>query len=279
MKTRIITAIIGIIFVVLLMIFGEMWPILFAIAVALVNAIICMEFLTAKKLQKNPPVAIITILFSLAMPFTACTAYWYVPIYLYSLASFLFMIFLREKLAVSDITFGYAGVMVISLSMSVMARLICCSGGWNSFYLIMAVVCPWLADSTAYFVGSFMGKRKLCPNISPNKTVEGAIGGIIGSVLSALLAGVIFQFIVYRNVQFNYLALLVIGVYCSVVSILGDLVFSVIKRDCGIKDYGSIMPGHGGLLDRFDSVIFCVPFVYFISETWGLVVNVINCTA
>lgn len=271
MKTRIITAIIGIIFVVLLMIFGEMWPILFAIAVALVNAIICMEFLTAKKLQKNPPVAILTLIFSVAMPLVACTSYWYLPIYVYSLASFLFMIFLREKLSVSDITFAYAGVVVISLAMSTIARLIICSGGWYSFYLVMAVVSPWLADSTAYFVGSFMGKRKLCPNISPNKTVEGAVGGIIGSVLSALLAGVIFQFIVYRNVEFNYLALLVIGVYCSVVSILGDLVFSVIKRDCGIKDYGSIMPGHGGLLDRFDSVIFCVPFVYFISEVWGLV--------
>ncbi len=272
MKTRIITAIIGIIFVVLLMIFGEMLPILFAVAIALCNAIICMEFLTAKKLQKNPPVAILTILFSLAMPMVACTSLWYIPLYVFSLAMFLFMVFFREKLAVFDLTFAYAGVVVISVAMSSMARLICCSGGWYSFYLVMGVVSPWLADSTAYFVGSFMGKRKLCPNISPNKTVEGALGGIIGSVLGALLAGVVFQFIVYRNVEFNYLALLVIGVYCSVVSILGDLVFSVIKRDCGIKDYGSIMPGHGGLLDRFDSVIFCVPVVYFISELWGLVV-------
>lgn len=278
MKTRIITAVIGIIFVVLLMIFGEMLPWLFAVAVAVVNAIICMEFLTAKKLQKFPPVVILTLLFAVAMPLVACTGLWYIPVYIYSFVTFLFMIFLREKVSISDITFGYAGVMAISLSMSAISRLICCSGGWNSFYLVMAVVCPWLADSTAYFVGSFMGKRKLCPNISPNKTVEGALGGIIGSVAGALLAGLVFQFLVYRNVQFNYLALLVIGIYCSVVSILGDLVFSVIKRDCGIKDYGSIMPGHGGLLDRFDSVIFCAPFVYFISETWGLVINVINCT-
>lgn len=272
MKTRIITAVIGIVFVVLLMIFGEMLPFLFAIAVALCNAIICMEFLTAKKLQKNPPVAILTILFSLAMPLVACTEFWYVPLYVFALASFLFMVFFREKLSVTDITFAFAGVLVISVSMALMSRFICCSGGWYSFYVVIALVSPWLADSTAYFVGSFMGKRKLCPNISPNKTVEGALGGIIGSVLGAVLAGLIFQFIVYRNVQFNYLALLVIGVYCSVVSILGDLVFSVIKRDCGIKDYGSIMPGHGGLLDRFDSVIFCVPVVYFVSELWGLVV-------
>ena len=271
MKTRIITAIVGIIFAILIMIFGEMYPFIFAIATALVNIIICMEFLTAKKLQKIPPVAVFTALFALAMPLLACTAFWYLPVYIYAFATFLFMIFLREKLSVTDITFGFSFVVVISLALASISRLVCCSGGYNSFYLVVTLVSPWLADSTAYFVGSFMGKRKLCPSISPNKTVEGALGGIIGSVLSALLAGVIFQFIVYRNVQFNYPALLVIGVFCSVVSILCDLVFSVIKRDCGIKDYGSIMPGHGGLLDRFDSVIFCAPFVYFISEFWGLI--------
>lgn len=279
MKTRIITAIVGIIIAVLLMIFGEMFPILLAIAVSIINMIICMEFLTARKLQKNPPVAILTVLFSLAMPLVACTSLWYLPLYVYSFVTFLFMIFLREKVSINDITFGFAGVTVISLAMASVSRLMCCSGGWHSFYLVMAVVSPWLADSTAYFVGSFMGKHKLCPKISPNKTVEGALGGIIGSIAGSMLAGLVFQFIVYRNVQFNYPALLVIGVYCAVASILGDLIFSVIKRECGIKDYGSIMPGHGGLLDRFDSVIFCAPFVYFISETWGLIVNVINCTA
>lgn len=272
MKTRIITAIIGIILCVLLMVFGEMYPLIFAIAVALVNAIICTEFLTAKKLQKNPPVLITTILFALAMPSLACTDFWYIALFTYSVLMFVFLIFLRQEIKVSDITFAYSGVVLISLSLSTISKLVTLSGQWHSFYLVMTVVSAWVADSAAYFTGSFMGKKKLCPSISPKKTVEGVVGGAVGSIAGIMIAGLVFQFIVYRNITVNYLALLVIGVYCAVASVLGDLVFSVIKRECNIKDYGSIMPGHGGLLDRFDSVIFCAPFVYIISQTWGLVI-------
>ncbi len=271
MKTRIISAAVGIVFVVLLMIFGEKLPILFAIAFALACAIACMEFITARNLQKNPIVMVTTLLFAISMPLVAITDLYYVPIYAYSLLMFAYMIFLRDKLNIKDLTFGYAGVSVIACAFGFMSHLVIQSGGWHSFYLIIALVSPWCADSAAYFAGSFLGKRKLCPSISPKKTVEGAIGGAFGSVICILLAGVIFQFLVYRNINVNYFALIVIGMFCAVVSVIGDLVFSVIKRDCGIKDYGSIMPGHGGILDRVDSVIFCVPFTYMISDIWGLI--------
>ncbi len=271
MKTRIISAAVGIIFVVLLMIFGEKYSILFSIAFALACAIACMEFLTARKLQKNPLVMLTTLLFSITMPMVAITNLFYVPLYAYSLLMFAYMIILRDKLNIKDITFGFAGIVVIACAFGYMSRLVVSSGGWHSFYLVIALVSPWCADSAAYFAGSFLGKRKLCPTISPNKTVEGAIGGVFGSIICTILAGLIFQFLVYKNITVNYPALLVIGVFCAVVSVVGDLVFSVIKRDCGIKDYGSIMPGHGGILDRVDSVIFCVPFTYMISEVWGLI--------
>lgn len=274
MKTRLITAGVGVLFVILLMFFGEKYSILFAIAIALACAIACVEFLTARRLQKSPLVMITTLLFALSMPLVAITDLFYVPVYVYSLLMFAYMIFLRDKLNIKDITFGFSGCAVIAGGFAYMSRLVVTNGGWYSFYFIMAVVAPWCADSAAYFVGSFMGKRKLCPSISPNKTVEGAIGGVFGSVICSLLAGLIFQFLVYKNVTVNYLALLVIGLFCAVVSVIGDLIFSVIKRDCGIKDYGSIMPGHGGMLDRVDSVIFCVPFIYLISDVWGLLVPV-----
>ncbi|MBQ4568733.1 MAG: phosphatidate cytidylyltransferase [Ruminococcus sp.] len=271
MKTRIISAAVGILFVVLLMIFGEKYSILFAIAFALACAIACVEFLTARKLQKNPLVMVTTLLFAIAMPLVALTNVFYLPVYTYSLLMFAYMIFLRDKLNIKDVTFAYAGISVIACAFGYMSRLVVSSGGWHSFYLIIALVSPWCADSAAYFAGSFLGKRKLCPQISPKKTVEGAIGGAFGSIICTLLAGLIFQFLVYRNITVNYLALLVIGVFCAFVSVIGDLIFSVIKRDCGIKDYGSIMPGHGGILDRVDSVIFCVPFTYLISDVWGLI--------
>ncbi len=274
MKTRIITAAVGVLLVVLLLIFGEQYTFILALALALVSAIACMEFLTAKKLQKNPLVAITTIIFALAAPLVAFTNLVYIPFYVYSLLMFAYMIILRDKLNIKDITFGFAGASVIAGGLAFMARLVATAGGWNSFYLVITLVAPWCADTAAYFVGSFMGKKKLCPEVSPKKTVEGAVGGIFGSILGIVIAGLILQFIVYRNIIVNYWALLVIGCFCAVFSVVGDLIFSVIKRDCGIKDYGSIMPGHGGLLDRIDSVIFCVPFVYMISDVWGLITPV-----
>ncbi|MBR3972296.1 MAG: phosphatidate cytidylyltransferase [Ruminococcus sp.] len=270
MKTRIITAAVGVAFVVMLMIFGESTPFLYSIVLGLANAVACMEFLTARKLQKSPLVMLTTLAYALVTPMIAVTRFWYLPVYIYALLMFAYMIFLRLTLNLKDITFGFAGVFVISSAFLVMSRLVVCSGGWYSFFFVISVVAPWCADSAAYFTGSFMGKRKLCPAISPHKTVEGAIGGVFGSVAGAMISGLVFQFIVYDNIRINFGALMIIGLFCAVVSVIGDLVFSVVKRDCGIKDYGSLMPGHGGLLDRVDSVIFCVPFVYFISRSWGL---------
>ncbi len=270
MKTRIITAAFGVLFVVLMMIFGEQWPFLFAIVLGIANTITCMEFLTARKLQKSPLIMITTLLYALVLPMVAVTALWYLPLYFYALLMFTYMIILRYSVNLKDITFGFAGVFVISCGFGFLSRLVVTSGGWHSFYFVISVVGPWCADSAAYFAGSFLGKRKLCPSISPNKTIEGAMGGVVGSVVGVLLAGIVFQFLVYSDITVNFWALVVIGVFCSVVSIIGDLIFSVIKRDCGVKDYGSLMPGHGGLLDRVDSVIFCVPFIYFISQTLGL---------
>ena len=271
MKTRIITAAVAIVFVVLLLIFGEQWPFLFTIVIALSNGIASMEFLTARRLQKSPLVMITTLVFAIIAPMIALTSIWYLPLYLYALLMFSYMIVLRQSVNMKDITFGFAGVFVITASLSLVSNFVVNSGGWHSFFFVITVVCSWCADSAAYFAGNFLGKRKLCPSISPHKTVEGAIGGAFGSLIGALLTGVIFRFLVYSDIKINFAALIVIGIFCAFVSVLGDLVFSVIKRDCGIKDYGSLMPGHGGMLDRIDSVLFCAPFIYFISDTWGLV--------
>ena len=138
-----------------------------------------------------------------------------------------------------------------------------------AFWIVICLGIPWLADSAAYFAGSYFGKHKLCPEISPHKTVEGAVAGIIVGTLSALLIGLIFK-LIYGDVTIYYGVLVLIGFVNSIVSIFGDLIFSVMKRSCHIKDFGSIMPGHGGLLDRFDSVLFCIPVVYIFSQFFYL---------
>ncbi len=111
-------------------------------------------------------------------------------------------------------------------------------------------------DIMAYFTGYAIGKHKLCPKISPKKTIEGSIGGILGSVL---LCGLFGYFVIPRLL----LHCIIIGVLGGVISQFGDLTASIFKRKMGIKDYGNLIPGHGGILDRFDSVLFTAPMVYY----------------
>ncbi|KDR95198.1 phosphatidate cytidylyltransferase [Peptoclostridium litorale DSM 5388] len=116
-------------------------------------------------------------------------------------------------------------------------------------------ITAWATDTCAYFAGCFFGKHKLIPSVSPKKTIEGSVGGIAGSVLSCMVFGFIFEM--------SLIHMAVIGFTGSIVSQMGDLFASSIKRYIGIKDYGNVIPGHGGMLDRFDSIIFSAPLVYY----------------
>lgn len=117
----------------------------------------------------------------------------------------------------------------------------------------------WVADTAAYFTGMKFGKNKMTPILSPKKTWEGAVGGVIGAGIAGIILAAIFE----RGSILPYFLICMIG---SVVSICGDLAASAIKREKGIKDYGTLIPGHGGIMDRFDSVIFTAPFVYFMTQ-------------
>lgn len=127
----------------------------------------------------------------------------------------------------------------------------------SRWMLILAILAASGSDVFAYFVGSFMGKRKLCPDISPNKTVEGAIGGLVGGVACTLLA----VLIVKQNYASVFAMCLAALVYAAI-SQFGDLAASITKRYYGVKDFGSVFPGHGGVMDRVCSVLFVVPVVW-----------------
>ena len=119
----------------------------------------------------------------------------------------------------------------------------------------IAFIGTWSSDTFAYFSGYFFGKHKLCPEVSPKKTVEGFIGGVLGTIATVTAAGTI--------VGFSAAKMAVLGLLVALGATLGDLVESAVKRYTGIKDSGNLIPGHGGVLDRFDSVMFTVPFVYY----------------
>ncbi|MHB1315545.1 MAG: phosphatidate cytidylyltransferase [Christensenellales bacterium] len=132
----------------------------------------------------------------------------------------------------------------------------------NLRYLILLQLFAYTyaADSFAYLSGRFFGKHKLCERLSPKKTVEGAVGGILGS----LAFGIVF-YIVCENlfkIRYHFIHYMVIAGICSLAGIVGDLFASAIKRNVGIKDYGTVFPGHGGIIDRVDSILFSAPFVY-----------------
>lgn len=271
MKTRLITAGVAIVVFLAVLIFGEMNSIVITIAIALVNTIMCGEYLSAKKLNKNMKLMIPCLIFALLIPALSCTAYRYIPLYLCALMLAVVAVAFHQEFKIDDIIFAFAGVVLLSVSMSVFAIRSCIENRYTSFWVILTVGVPWIADTVAYFVGSAVGKRKLCPIISPKKTVEGAVAGVIGGTVAPLLFGLVFMWI-YGNVTVNFAILPVIGLLNSVISIFGDLLFSVVKRHCGIKDFGSIMPGHGGLLDRFDSVILCTPVIFIISQFVTIIV-------
>jgi phosphatidate cytidylyltransferase len=125
-------------------------------------------------------------------------------------------------------------------------------------YVFYALLVIWTTDSGAYFIGRKIGKRKLWPDISPNKTVEGFIGGIVFAVLFAS----VFQ--IFYPIASSHLTLIIVTIIASIVGQLGDLVESALKRHFGVKDSGNLLPGHGGILDRFDSLLFVLPLIHFL---------------
>lgn len=275
MKLRLITAGIAIVVCVGVLILGQFYPIAFNIALALLSAMMVGELLTAKQLHKNMFVVIpCTVLsasftFSVAMPFSNLA-----PLFLFALVLvlFSFMVFMHEKISWNDISFALAGTLAISLGTASLSLMTTISREYVVFFVALPLLVPWFADSGAYFAGMLFGKHKLCPNISPKKTVEGAVGGVIVGTIMAVVSGLIFRYWIYPDSTYvNYILLLVIGAVNTLISIIGDLSFSVIKRHCGVKDYGSIMPGHGGMLDRFDSVLLTAPIAYFLCQMFTLI--------
>lgn len=160
--------------------------------------------------------------------------------------------------AVMSIIFGflYVGVMLSSIYRIRQLN--------DGIYLVwMVFLCSWISDTCAYLVGVTLGKHKFVPKLSPKKTVEGVIGGIAGSVLLGAVYGLILKEHATAFVNPVPVCMLIGGIG-SVVSMIGDLAASAIKRNYDIKDYGRLIPGHGGILDRFDSVIFVAPIIYYL---------------
>lgn len=161
-------------------------------------------------------------------------------------------VFSHGRITISKIGEAFVAVIYVVASFTALTTIRYLTHGMYCFVLVF--ITAWVTDCMAYIVGSLIGKHKLIPDVSPKKTVEGAVGGVVFTVLACLLYGFIIEKLT-GNVRADYVVLAVIGLILSVVSQIGDLVASLIKREHGVKDYSKLLPGHGGIMDRFDSIL------------------------
>ena len=272
MKPRIITAA-GILAVaIFVLIFSN--TVVLPIFMGACAACAVFELLRCVGIDQKALVSFPSYIFAFALPFGAFFIRdIQVCFLLIAIASFIFMlylffvaVFLQGVVRVPDIALAYTFVSYVSISLSsiVLVRKVD-SVGLYLFVLIFVIA--WVTDVFAYFVGSLFGKHKLIPAISPKKTVEGALGGIVGSMLGCTVLALIIQ--IFTDFTPNYWLFLLLGFVGAIISQLGDLVASLVKREYGIKDYSNLLPGHGGIMDRFDSIIAVSAIVLFFSMMGG----------
>ncbi len=272
MKQRVITGVLSaIVFIGALFLMNT---IIYPIFIALLACMAVYEIEKAVGL-KNIPIYIISLILTAAIPFLVNFGV-KIPVAavggVYVVLVLIFMLIQYEKTKFEEaITAIFASVCVsYSFSLMIVFRdihdYIPQFSKIDGVYLVLfSYFTAWMTDIFAYFIGSKFGKHKLCPKISPKKSVEGAIGGIVGEILLNLALLLVFKkffFVAEDETGLSYISVLILSVVLAVISMFGDLAASTIKRNFGIKDFGKILPGHGGIMDRFDSVLFVMPVLY-----------------
>lgn len=253
MKTRIISATVAAVLLAVVLCLHT--TIVLNIALALVGILMVYEVYRACKHQDEyislASSVVLVVLATFAPKKDIPTNIYVLLVVIYIAVSVAVAIFHHDRIDISDmalLTFETALISATMYSLVLLEK--------RSVWMVLLALCgAWFADTGAYFAGTFFGKHKLCPTISPKKTVEGLIGGFVSdAVLFAIYACIFFK-------DENPLIYAAIGLVCCALSVIGDLWASLIKRKFDVKDYGNIMPGHGGAMDRFDSVLFVAPFM------------------
>jgi phosphatidate cytidylyltransferase len=276
MKTRIITAIVAILIFVPVLIFSD--TIIFPIAFGILATVAAWEVLACVGMRKNTSAVILSMIATAAamagaahlsstpggtdhfeqllLTFTYVYLFLMLTLSVFSKGKFPVGRALTASAMVFYVVFGFASVLLLR------------SEPHGGYLYLLIFLSAWVTDTGAYFTGVFFGKHKLIPDVSPKKTVEGAIGGVVTCVLTFVIFGAVVGAI--SDLTPHYFRLALVGVVVSVVSMIGDLIASLLKRKYGIKDYGKLFPGHSGVMDRFDSVLATAPFLFMFADTLKL---------
>ena len=270
MKTRIVAGAVlaSILFLVVLVLPKEVA----AVTMGILQAIAVYELLYRTKLVRKSSLVVISAVMAFAIAiwsFYGAVHAWFV---LLVLVYFLLLIsqMMRDhvKTRFETLCMCFVGGLVVPYLMSSVVRILASSLGRYVILIPFFIAC--VCDAGAYFIGVKFGKHKLAPVVSPNKTIEGALGGVVTGALSMLLYTLVLD--LAFDLTVSYGAAVVYGILGSLVGELGDLCFSVIKRQTGIKDYGNLVPGHGGVLDRFDSILAVAPLVEALLLLWPVII-------
>lgn len=268
LKTRTITAICCIPALVLILLAPV--PII-AAAVLVASLIGLYEYFRATNLLKYPSLCIIGAIGAVVVVLCSglSSSLSLLVLFLYIMALLSGMIFNKSEADLVHIAMILFGLIYIPYFMSNIILIRSLENG--KIFIWMVFLGAFLSDTFAYFAGNAFGKHKLCPAISPHKTVEGAVGGIIGGGITFVLFGLIMN-IFLTDTGFNLWLMFPLGAMTSVVSQIGDLTASSIKRQYNIKDFGRILPGHGGILDRIDSLLTVAPFLYIVLSNINIMI-------
>lgn len=259
MKQRIISAFVGVIVLVLVLL-GNQY--VFDIAVTLISMVAVFEVLNALGLSRFKGMTGVSLIFPAVLTLLSYQkSELYVPVLFVFASIFMLCMLFNHNECTFDITSKFITVIIFIplcfIHVTMTRRL-----GFENLDVLVILLGCWITDSCAYFAGYFLGKHKLAPEISPKKTIEGSIGGIVGvSVIMTAYAAIAANIM---GLGVNLISAAIVGIICGLLSQCGDLCASIIKREHGIKDFGNIMPGHGGVMDRFDSLLFVAPVVYYI---------------
>lgn len=260
MGKRIMVAVIFVPLIILMLFFAPSWVL--PVVVSGLAMIALHEVLWSTGFVKNPKISGLAILLAGLIPFWVFVGERMLPalVTLFLYVVLLFAVAMKSRYTVTMEKMGGSFFLsiVIPYFLSTFIR-IREMPDWR-YYILLPFVVAWLSDAFALFAGMAFGKHKLAPELSPKKTVEGAVGGVAGSVAATLLYGFVMS-ACFGAAAVRYGLLILYALLGAVVAQFGDLAFSYIKRQYDIKDYGTIFPGHGGVLDRFDSVIFCAPLL------------------
>ena len=272
MKERVLFGVVGAVAVLLaLYVFPS---IVLELAVAVLGVFATWEVLGTTKLVHNRLELLLCLLVSLGLGVghlsllpLEVTAVAQGLVFVLLAGSFAIELKFHERMNAAQVAWGFFGALLVPYLLLSLVRIFQMDflppiGDTDlrigQFIVLLPLLAAWGADTCALFAGMAFGKHKLAPVVSPKKTVEGAVGGVVGGALLVLLAALLLN--IFLDLDMPIWTAVLLGGAGAVLGEIGDLSFSVIKRQTGIKDYGHIFPGHGGVLDRFDSVLFVAPF-------------------